>query len=244
MSLLTPAAAGPSLPAWNYWDMAKALVAVIVGTVVAATLAVPIADSLLEPGQKYEDNATAYAIVLVPSMVVVEILLLAAAVWFGPRKYGLPLASLGLRKTAHAPGWLAGVLALAGLVLIYGYVAALSLIGVEPDASTPEQVFDDAGPFLVVALAAIVMAPAIEEIFFRGFIFGGLQGRMGWVLAGAISSLLFALAHLSFYVVPPFACLGFLFAWSYRYTGSITSAMIAHFIINLVSLGAGLATSG
>jgi membrane protease YdiL (CAAX protease family) len=81
----------------------------------------------------------------------------------------------------------------------------------------------------------------IEEIFFRGFIFGGLWEQIGWVRAGLISSLLFGLAHLSVYLVLPFAAIGFLFAWSYRRTGSLLPGILAHAITNAANVAIAMA---
>jgi len=238
------ATANPDRPAvlWSTLDIVKAIIVVVVGTIIAGIPAALIADSLLNSGQNYEDNAMAYTVVLIPSMVVVEILFFVTAVWFGPRKYRQSLAALGLRKPTRGVWWLAGAMGFAGVGLVYGYDAVSSMIGVKSQ-STPDQVFDNAGPFLVVAVGAVLLAPVIEEVFFRGFIFGALWRRRGWVFAALVSSLLFSVAHLSIYGLPVFAAIGFLFAWSYRYTGSVKASVIAHAIINTVTVGVGLMAS-
>lgn len=235
-----PADAPGRLP-WTYGDILKAILAVTVATVVTGMAAGLIASSLLDSGQDYEDDATAYAIVLVPSMVLVEIFLLAAAVWWGPHKHRLPLSSLGLRTPEQARAWLPPGMAVAGLAAVYGFEVLVALAGGDA-ATTPDAVFENAGPFMVVAVGAILMAPVIEEIFFRGFMFGGLRGRMDWRWAALLSSVVFALAHLSLYGIPPIAAIGFMFAWSYQYTGSLRPGMIAHALINTVTVGVGLLT--
>jgi membrane protease YdiL (CAAX protease family) len=132
----------------------------------------------------------------------------------------------------------------AGLALTYGYVVAMSLMGVDEENAAGDEAFSVVGPIVVVVTGAVLMAPVVEEVFFRGFLFGGLWTRWGWLPAALVSSLLFSLAHLSPYVVPPFAAIGFLFAWSYRKTGAITPSIIAHLMINVVSVSLGLANSG
>lgn len=242
-ALLTPAALPSDGPRWNLWDMAMAITLVIGATLIAGLIAVVVADPLLDPGQSYEDNAAAYAITLVPGMVLVEVFLLASAIWFGPRKYRLPLATLGLRRSVHASWSVPVMMAIASLALVYGYDALMSLTSVEL-ASTPDQIFENAAPFIVVAVGAVLMAPWIEEVFFRGFLFGGLSKRCGWVLAAVVSSFLFATAHLDVYGMPAYFGIGFLFAWGYHYTGSIRSSIVAHVIVNAVTVGVALATSG
>jgi len=242
-ALPTAADAHSDAPCWTIRDMATATVLVIGATLIAGLIAVVVANPLLDAGQSFEDDATAYAITLVPSMILVEVFLLASAIWFGPRKYRLSLATLGLRPSLHASWWLPVMLAITSLALVYGYDAAISLASVDP-ASTPDEVFENVGPFIVVAVGAVLMAPWIEEIFFRGFLFGGLRERWGWVLAAVVSSFLFATAHLDPYGMPVYFGIGFLFAWAYEHTGSIRSPVIAHVIVNACTVGVALAASG
>ena len=53
-----------------------------------------------------------------------------------------------------------------------------------------------------------ITAPLAEEIFFRGFIFGGLRRYMNLATAGAISGFLFALAHGDPGLILPFWGIG------------------------------------
>jgi membrane protease YdiL (CAAX protease family) len=43
-----------------------------------------------------------------------------------------------------------------------------------------------------------VLPPIVEETVFRGFIFTGLRGKLKFVWAAVLTSLLFATAHLEF----------------------------------------------
>jgi membrane protease YdiL (CAAX protease family) len=133
--------------------------------------------------------------------------------------------------------------AAAALVIALGYAPLLSLVGIEIDDSTTEEVFENAGPFLVTAIGAILLAPVIEEVFFRGFLFGGLRARWGWLVAAAVSSLIFGAGHLSGIYLPPYTAIGFLFAWSYNYTASLKPGIIAHALTNTVTIGIGLAAT-
>ncbi len=248
--ILREPAIDSNTPVWNLWDMAKAIGIVIGGTLVASVPVVVFAESLLESGEEVEDNALALTITLAVSLVL-ELLLLITTMWFGPRKYKLPLSALGLRWPPREGLWFRiwfpVALAFSALGIVITYFAVLKLFGLEPSSDVPEEVFDNPGPLIVMTVLAVAFAPIMEEIFFRGFIFGGLRGRWGWVAAGLASGGLFGMAHFSnpgtLYVVPPIAGIGFLFAWAYRYTGSITSSIIAHFIYNSISVAAGIATS-
>ena len=103
---------------------------------------------------------------------------------------------------------------ITSLAVMYVYFGLLSAAGVEPDTDLPDGVFDNAGPFLVLFFISVFVAPPVEEIFFRGFIFGGLRGRWGPLLAAVASGALFGLAHVgnpgTLYLLPPIGA-----AWAY-----------------------------
>jgi membrane protease YdiL (CAAX protease family) len=54
-----------------------------------------------------------------------------------------------------------------------------------------------AWPSAALAVAAVALiSPIAEETFFRGFVFGELEGRLGPLFAGLLTTLLFVLPHL------------------------------------------------
>jgi membrane protease YdiL (CAAX protease family) len=103
----------------------------------------------------------------------------------------------------------------------------------------------DAVSLAVVALAAIVVAPIVEELFFRRILQGWLERRLGeWVgvargpeLAIAASSLAFGLAHLGQGLAwLPLVVFGAVLGYLARQTGSIVPGILAHALFNAVSL--------
>jgi membrane protease YdiL (CAAX protease family) len=102
---------------------------------------------------------------------------------------------------------------------------------------------------IVVVVATVILAPAMEELFFRGLLFKGLarlftplgpgvtQAR-GWgvVLAVAADALLFGLAHGEWVQLAGLALFGAVLATvSYR-TGRLGMNMLAHASFNLVAV--------
>ncbi len=91
-------------------------------------------------------------------------------------------------------------------------------------------------------LAIAVIAPVVEEITFRGFIFGGLRGRLGTTWAVVASSVVFALAHtLSvggaiLLLGPSLFVAGVALALVYEKTKSIYPGMVLHASFNLVAV--------
>lgn len=84
-------------------------------------------------------------------------------------------------------------------------------------------------------IVAAVVAPFVEEIFFRGFLFQGLREKYGWLSAMLISSAIFAAAHLDLVVLIPTFILGNLLAYMYHRSNSVWPGIILHFLVNASS---------
>jgi membrane protease YdiL (CAAX protease family) len=87
-------------------------------------------------------------------------------------------------------------------------------------------------------IAGVIVAPVVEEIFFRGFAFAGLRNRYSWRKAAVISSLLFASVHLQPAALIPIFILGLIFSYLYYRSGSIMPAILMHVSTNALALGA------
>ncbi|GMV39603.1 MAG: hypothetical protein AMXMBFR64_13190 [Myxococcales bacterium] len=96
--------------------------------------------------------------------------------------------------------------------------------------------------FALLILSVGVLAPFFEEAFFRGFLYRALRDRLGVVAAVALSSLAFALVHLSFQTVLPLFALGCVMALAYEWTGSLVPSIMLHSVNNVVSVALVLAT--
>jgi membrane protease YdiL (CAAX protease family) len=87
---------------------------------------------------------------------------------------------------------------------------------------------------LLGLLDLVVLAPVLEEVAFRGVLFGSLRLRLGLVPSALASAAVFALAHG--YGVGGFLAVlwsGLLWAWAYERTGSLLPGMAAHALNNL-----------
>jgi len=89
------------------------------------------------------------------------------------------------------------------------------------------------------ALAVVtvtLIAPAAEETFFRGFLYGWLRGRVPPWSAVALSALVFGLAHLQPVVLIPLFLLGCMLAVVYERSGSLLPGIALHGLFNLVGV--------
>lgn len=100
-----------------------------------------------------------------------------------------------------------------------------------PAVSAPESVTD----FLRLLLVACILAPAFEELLFRGVIMK-LLSPYGFLTASVVSSIGFAMLHLSpqgFFVI---LFLGFTLACIRYISGSVFACMVFHALSNFYSL--------
>ena len=192
-----------------------------------------------------DKDPTALSIVLILSGVF-QLSALGSAWWFGVRKYKLSFKALGLRKPERGWPWLPFTLVVGAMAVVILYSLALSALGIEPNTDLPDAVYDNIGPLVIALGLTTLVAPFVEEIFFRGFVFGGITRRFGWVWGALGSGVLFGAAHIAnagyLYVVPPIIGIGVLFAWAYRYSRSIYPSIAAHFLFNLLQMIAVLAS--
>ena len=82
-------------------------------------------------------------------------------------------------------------------------------------------------------IAMCLMAPLMEEMAFRGFMFSQTKKYANVWTAVIFSSLLFGLWHRNLGQFFPTTMLGIVYAWTYQRTGRLRYAMIAHCISNL-----------
>jgi membrane protease YdiL (CAAX protease family) len=87
----------------------------------------------------------------------------------------------------------------------------------------------------------ILVAPLVEELFFRGFFYRALRSRFSLALAAVIDGLFFGLIHFDFegadglLLLPPLALIGVLFCLVYEWTGTLWAAIAMHAFNNAVA---------
>jgi membrane protease YdiL (CAAX protease family) len=86
--------------------------------------------------------------------------------------------------------------------------------------------------FGLVLLAGAVVAPIVEEIFFRGFIFKGFLEQKGAARAYLFSAAIFAAVHMNAPAFIPIFAMGLLLSAMYARSGSVIPGMAAHAVNN------------
>ena len=91
--------------------------------------------------------------------------------------------------------------------------------------------------FFLTLVGAGLLAPAAEELFFRGFLYTALRQRLGIAAAAAISSLIFAVGHIdALGVVAASFIMGLALALAYEYTRSLWTAIAIHAFNNTLAV--------
>lgn len=102
---------------------------------------------------------------------------------------------------------------------------------------------DWVGVVLLIVIVA-VLAPIIEELFFRGLFLRALEKRWGPRWALWVSSLVFAAVHLQLLQFPALALIGLVLGWLTLRTGRLGPAIWAHIAFNTVATVVLLAEAG
>lgn len=144
----------------------------------------------------------------------------------------IPWSTFGLRNFDPKSLGLGCGLTLGGYVMIALHNILLTIFNLQTQGLEISRIFGQLKSPVGVVVAAVVLAPMTEELFFRGFLFAGLEQRYGWKKAAFASSLIFALFHLSLVSLIPTFILGFTFSYLYHQSKSIWPGILMHFLVN------------
>jgi len=90
--------------------------------------------------------------------------------------------------------------------------------------------------FLTMVLGIAVLSPLMEEIVFRGLLFGWLRRRFSLWNAAGLAALAHGIMHFDLGAMPGLFALFLFLAWIYEYSESLWVPSIIHGIHNLVVL--------
>lgn len=184
-----------------------------------------------------------------PYTVLLQVLLFhlpvltVLALWF--RCSGLDwreLLGLHRRRAWRMAGLgVVGYLALLPPLLLINvlYQSGLEYLGYEVNYQDVVQILMlPASPIIRAALffTAIVIAPVVEELFFRGIFFPALAGRIGVIAATAILSVVFAAIHFHLPALAPLFFLSVALCLAYVKTRSLWAPIVLHAVFNAMTI--------
>lgn len=116
-------------------------------------------------------------------------------------------------------------------------------IPVSNNTDTLSDVRDSNTYVVALVITAVVAAPIVEEMVFRGVVMRGLRSRLPMVAVIALQGVLFGLAHVdpvrgagNIGLVMVLSAVGVAFGGAVALLGRITPAIVAHAIFNAVVL--------
>jgi uncharacterized protein len=212
------------------WGMTDAIITLVLTMVIAAG-----AIGVLALIGRRPSGAT---LVMVGTLVP-WVALLGWPLYASWRKGRGPVADYGLtldRATVRA-GLGAGVLA----VVLASIAAVLTMVigGSEITSAAGEiakRIAQEPAALILLILVAVIGAPIVEEIAFRGLLFGALikRGVPPW-LTVFLTALAFSLYHLEPERIPLLLVTGIILGEVRRRTGRTSAAIIAHMVNNSVA---------
>jgi uncharacterized protein len=231
-----------------WWKPLLALPLIVIVTVVAALMLLApiyVVDEILNPGGGPSGDAGLDNPLLQGAALLLSVAVMLPAVWLGVR--AVEGRSLGWVSSVAGRlrwRWLALTVLPIGALVILGYVAFI-VVGslVEPNPGEVETAPIQWGLLLGGLAVIVLLVPvqaAAEEYLFRGFLMQMIGGylRNPW-FGVAITSVLFALAHIDFQWTRllSLTAFGVVAAVLTLYTGGLEAGIVLHTVNNLLAFG-------
>ena len=141
------------------------------------------------------------------------------------------LRPFSLKNLAIGCGLLVGTYT---IILVHNLL--LMSFGIAPQGETLTELFGHEY-FGMLVFVGVIIAPLVEEIFFRGFVFSGLLQKYNWKTATFLSSALFAVAHFQLVALIPTFLMGVVFSYLFYRSKSIWPGIILHLVVNSFAFG-------
>lgn len=160
------------------------------------------------------------------------VLLLLYALVRGRR--GLPFWS-SLALAPLRPAHVAAALAAGGLLSLI--IQAANLLLPPPEPLAIDRLFSSRAAAWLVIAAGVLVAPFVEELIFRGYIYTLLEQRWGMTSAVLASGLLFGAIHFhqlypGYFQMVLISVVGLVFSLARARAGTVLASILLHFTYN------------
>ncbi len=211
----------PRARLWGYREILLLLACLAVSQLLTPLLAIAVAESAgFATPDAFVSLLRTEPRVAVPVQIVGWLPPLAYIGLVVRRGYGMSLRS-GLAWTA-LPRPLLSYLR-TGVLLALGSLLAGLVLGAPDQRNPMQELLENRAGLWALVLFGVVFAPVIEEVVFRGFLFGALERAHGDWPALVATSLLFATLH------------GTQYAWQWQLLVILTGAGLALGAIRITS---------
>ena len=226
----------PLLVPWEPLDSLEVVAALLVGMALAG-----LGGSIVASQLGIAESAGLARAVLISAQYLLFVGLALLVIWQrirAPRHRKLSVLGLRTGMQRHTVWW--GV---AGYGVALWLMAALALVGGVAGADFSPMSLAGVGeqfiaatdrPEALVLLLILIclVAPVVEEIIFRGYVYAGIRRRLPPYAAMIISGLLFGMMHTLESGLAPLALMGVVLAWLYERTRSLVPSIVCHMLHN------------
>jgi hypothetical protein len=185
--------------------------------------------------------------------VAQNVLFVAAPAYVVMARYGLQPGRLGFRLDGWQRQVVLGILGAAVTIpvaiaservaiylmgLVEGPAEAVARAAAEHSGDPLRPVFEAVRGVVPVGWVFVLLAvvvPVGEEVFFRGFVYGGLRARWGLTAAALASAVFFAAVHMQVVHALPIFILGLVLALLYERSGGLLTSIVTHSINNVIA---------
>ncbi|MEM2350062.1 MAG: CPBP family glutamic-type intramembrane protease [Candidatus Bathyarchaeia archaeon] len=153
------------------------------------------------------------------------------------KRRGGSFKSLGLRSISRRI-ILLGIA--SGLTIVVANISVTMLlqptIGASPIQEEIYRLISKPGMQIAIAVFSVLLAPFVEEVYFRGFSYQAFKKSWGVKAAIPLCSIFFSILHMDPWSIPNTFIAGLILTLVYEKTGNLNATIIAHSINNLSAI--------
>ncbi len=211
---------------------------IVIGGVTAGLLIAGGIEPLCDVGTAIHLGAQCVAALLGLCVALLVLLFLTSYTHEDPREIGLSSEKISRDVIWGVAGYCGAVPFVILSVAIAQYVNRIVFgKAVLPEHPIVSQLLEGRIAFVAAVVLAAIIAPLVEETFFRGFLHTALRGVMGFWGAAATSAAIFAAVHPTMPIgFLPLFVLGLVLAILRESTASLVPAVVCHCVNNTVAL--------
>jgi len=220
-------------PLWGIGDVLRIVILFVFFNHLFSLLSVILKNTFLSSGLDRRAG-------IVAATGLMDLLLLMFILRFVVVRYNQNVSTLGISTN--------GLLKNAGIGL-YSYIGFLPILAAiflsmvaiarvlnytPPPQPIYELIFEEKRTSVIIIMSCLitVIGPVIEEVFFRGFLYGALKKSFGILWAIILSALFFSFLHTNILAFIPIMALGIFLAYIREKTGSLMPAIFVHILHN------------
>lgn len=218
---------------WGIWDIGKVIIIFFFAESTASLGMIYAALFLPDLSVKHNLQMIAASTILDITAVVSIFYFVLKGGRQGIDSLGLTVKNMLLNIKYGAAAYVGLIPVLLGVALVTAALFKIFNIPIEPQQMVEMLKEETKTPSLIYMIVfTSFLGPFMEEIFFRGFVYGALRKKIG-VLGGILASAaFFACVHVNTASFMPILSLGILLAYIYEKTGSLVSSITVHVMHN------------